>query len=644
MSVDTLSQKGTNDPVVQEAHKYKQYFALLRSPLWIYLIIALAVRILLVIRSNGVIDGDEALVGIQAQHILRGELPIYFYGIPYFGSLEAYLVAFVFAIAGSSVWALRAEPTLLALVIVWLTWRFAAALADFAQLPAYARQQFLCAAALCAAVLPLYDAILEMRTFGGYVETFVLMLLLLHSVLQLTRAWCREASRHEFAWRWAGIGLVTGVGMWVDPIIISAVAAAALWMIGFCAYKTACLQRQHTLREALFFIWEGLRWSPVAIPAYVIGCAPAIYWGAMHQWQNVTYMFNLGNNMSSLAPRIQAQYPDRLALSVGLVKLYGTCVVPRVLGGALPEEGGGLLTALHTLTLSVGVICTFATALLVGLSFYLHRSLLTHARRLAALPLLFGASTVFFFCTSTAAVQGLGCGRDMAGRYATPLMLSLPFFFATIFTLLSMCIHADNARSRREPTGRVECMQHLVSVSAFHRPSRGIAQGALCSVLLIFCFAQAATYGLTDAGYTFQSPYCTRAPANNDPIIAYLVQEHIRYAWAANWVGYPLVFKMGGSITVADPQPVMKHMVYFNRFPADVQAVLHARRSSFLVMVSHGDRHPKLLRMFDEMRVTYHAVFFSSEPGTDILVVTPVSRSVSPFEAEAYFGIFHCSS
>jgi hypothetical protein len=44
------------------------------------------------------------------------------------------------------------------------------------------------------------------------------------------------------------------------------------------------------------------------------------------------------------------------------------------------------------------------------------------------------------------------------------------------------------------------------------------------------------------------------------------------------------------------------------------------------------------------MRVTYHAVFFSSEPGTDILVVTPVSRSVSPFEAEAYFGIFHCSS
>lgn len=644
MSVDALFQKGTNDPVVQEVHKCKRCFALSRLSLWLCIVIALAVRILLVIHSNGMIDGDEALVGIQAQHILHGERPIYFYGIPYFGSLEAYLVAFVFAIAGSSVWALRAEPMLLALVIVWLTWRFAAALADFAQLPAYARQQFMGVAALYAAVLPLYDVVLEMRTFGGYVETFVLMLLLLHSVLQLTRAWGRGASRHEFAWRWAGIGLVIGVGMWVDPLIISAVAAAALWIMGFCVYKTACWRRQDSLRGALFFILEGLRWSLVAIPAYVIGCAPALYWGAMHQWQNVTYILNLGDNMSSLAPSIRAQYPDRLALSVGLVKLYSTCVGPRVLGGALPAEGGGLLTVLHALTLSVGVICTLATVLLVGRSFYVRRSLLIHARQLAFLPLLFGASTAFFFCTSTAAMQGLGCERDMAGRYATPLMLSLPFFFATIFTLFSMYIHADNARMRREPMSRVERRQHLASVSAFHQPSRRVAQGALFSVLLIFCFAQAATYVLTDGGYAFQSPYCTRAPINNEPIITYLVQQHIRYAWAPNWVGFPVVFKMGDRITIADPQPVMKHMVYFNRFPADVQAVLHARNPSFLVMVSHGDRHPKLLQMFDEMGVTYNAVFFSSEPETDILVVTPVSRSVSPFEAKAYFGIFHCSS
>src|SRR5207245_6144473 len=95
-----------------------------------------------------------------------------------------------------------------------------------------------------------------------------------------------------------------------------------------------------------------------------------------------------------------------------------------------------------------------------------------------------------------------------------------------------------------------------------------LAQRALFSILLVYLCTQTITYGIADAGHTFQSPYCTHAPANNDPIIAYLRQNHIRYAWAPNWVGFPMVFKTNGSITLADPQPAMKNMAYFNRFPA----------------------------------------------------------------------------
>jgi hypothetical protein len=85
--------------------------------LWLCLLLALVVRVWLVARTNGVIDGDEVLVGVQAEHILRGELPIYFYGQPYMGSLEAYLVALFVAIGGPSAWTLRAEPLLLSLVV-----------------------------------------------------------------------------------------------------------------------------------------------------------------------------------------------------------------------------------------------------------------------------------------------------------------------------------------------------------------------------------------------------------------------------------------------------------------------------------------------------------------------------------------------
>src|SRR5450755_824043 len=69
--------------------KRKNWSTVVLSPLWLCLFLAIAVRILLIVHTNGVIDGDESLVGIQAQHILRGERPSYFYGIPYFGSLEA---------------------------------------------------------------------------------------------------------------------------------------------------------------------------------------------------------------------------------------------------------------------------------------------------------------------------------------------------------------------------------------------------------------------------------------------------------------------------------------------------------------------------------------------------------------------------
>ncbi len=85
-------------------------------PLLFCLLIAVVVRAFIVIHTQGFIDGDEALVGIQAEHILRGEFPIYFYNQPYMGSLEAYITAGIFAIVGPSVWALRAEPILLSLV------------------------------------------------------------------------------------------------------------------------------------------------------------------------------------------------------------------------------------------------------------------------------------------------------------------------------------------------------------------------------------------------------------------------------------------------------------------------------------------------------------------------------------------------
>src|SRR5436189_263651 len=103
-------------------------------PVLCCVLIALLLRLWLVVRAGGTVNGDEALVGIQAQQILRGERPVYFYGQVYMGSLEAYLIAAIFALFGSSAWTLRVEPLILSLCIVWLTCKLAALLAQEAGL------------------------------------------------------------------------------------------------------------------------------------------------------------------------------------------------------------------------------------------------------------------------------------------------------------------------------------------------------------------------------------------------------------------------------------------------------------------------------------------------------------------------------
>ena len=627
-----------------------------RIVLGVCLLLALLVRVWLVARTNGVIDGDEVLVGVQAEHILRGELPIYFYGQPYMGSLEAYLVALFVAIGGPSAWTLRAEPILLSLVVVWLTWKLAAALAGAAQLPPSARLAFMTVAALIAAIPPLYDGILELRTYGGYIETFILMLLLLLSALRLTSRWHEGASRREIALRWSGIGLIAGLGFWIFPLIISAVLAAAAWIAGDRLLEII-RQRRAIVAAPGRCALAALKGSVLAlgaIPASLVGFAPALYWGATHQWQNISYILGLGVSANRYASIRQ------------VTGSYITCVAPRVISGALPKEAP-LLAVLHSPLLVVGGLCMFASAALVGIALLSQHPLLLRLQQLVTLPLLFAACTALIFCTSKASVYVvISCNYDIAGRYATPLVLALPFFFAAVFTMaiMSISVGAGVGMTRGGglygrppwPTGLRWPSRNAGQPRAYPSPGQDVARVAptftvvpglgmlaqciLFVFLLTYVGTQAWTYGLADPGRTFQPAYCLEAPASNEPIIAYLQQEHVSYAWASNWLAYGIVFKTNGSIIAADPQPFLPRSPNIDRIPANTAAVRHADRPALLVFVHHNDAQPLLLQYLDKQRVTYRAARFPSQPGIDVLIVTPLSRTVSPFESPVFQNIF----
>jgi hypothetical protein len=187
----------------------------------------------LIVHTNGVLAGDEAMVGIQAEHILCGEHPLYYYGQPYMGSFQMYVIAGIFLVRGPSVWAMRLEPLLISLVIVTLTRYFSAALTDAAQLSARPKMLFMTLASLLAAFPHLYDTVEEMRTTGGYVEAFMIMLWLLFCAFRLTQRWGAEVATRELALRCAGIALLVGVGFWIDPLVVYALLTIALWIGGF---------------------------------------------------------------------------------------------------------------------------------------------------------------------------------------------------------------------------------------------------------------------------------------------------------------------------------------------------------------------------------------------------------------------------
>ncbi|EFH83777.1 hypothetical protein [Ktedonobacter racemifer] len=609
----------------------KRWYTWLLSPLWLCLLVAVIIRIWLIMRTHGTLDGDEALLGIQAEHILQGERPIYFYGIPYFGSLEAYVAAILFAIFGPSVTALRAETTAFSLVLVSLTWWLASLLAKAARLPLYARRCFIIVAALVAALPPLYDGIVELRTGGGWIESFVLMLLLLISVYRLTTRWHEGAYNRELALRWAGVGFIVGFSMWIYPLVSVAIVAAALWVIiDRFAEIIKRVRASEPIPIALMHSLKGLLLAVTAIPACVVGFTPGIIWGATHQWQNIRYIFGLGGGWTI----------HRLHTVAQVASSYTTCVGPRIISGATPLESG-LLTVIHSPLLIIGVLCTLGSVVLIAGSFIWHYPVLLRARRLATLPALFGTASAVLFCVSSASASILiSCQDDFGGRYAAPLVMALPFFFATIFTLLSMSIYEK--RPGRQTGGATHATDVQLS-SGTSRQRTSVALVGLFVLLFAYLAGQTTTYGLTNPDLAFQSPWCTIAPANYEPIIAYMEQEHIQYAWATNLLAYPISFKTNNKIIMADPVAIMHPDAIINRIPSYTDAVNNADRPSFLIFVKHGDPHPDLLQVLDGEHVTYKTALFPSQPGVDVMVVTPLSRTISLLESNN-LDIFYCSA
>jgi len=251
-----------------------------RIYLLVLMLLGLALRLDLLIASNWVIDGDEAIVGLMAQHLATGKassIPVFYYGQNYMGSLEPLMVAVLFWLTGdtaSSVllklvpltWSIALIPLgyLLACSMFGAGERSTQRLPSFKEKPDFSRDLCGLAAAAYLALPPAPLMIWSTMARGGFIEVVVMATL----ALLLAIKW---QERRPLTLT-ASIGLVLGLGWWTNNQIIYALLPIGLWM--------------------LVNIWRSVAWPllPLTIQL-LIGLAAFILGGLPFWWFNLTNDF-----------------------------------------------------------------------------------------------------------------------------------------------------------------------------------------------------------------------------------------------------------------------------------------------------------------------------------------------------------------
>lgn len=190
------------------------------------IVCAAILRIILAYNDWPQLNSDEGVMGIMARHIQTGEHPIFFYGQNYMGALEAYVGASLFPYFGSSTFSLRLGLVLLFILFLVCLYILTTRL--------YTKRFALFVLLLLSLGS---NAVFsrQLNAIGGYVEILLCGTLSFLLVLLLSLSTTHQNSSH--VWRSIGYtvwGIIIGVGIWSDLLILPVIVCSALLLMCFC--------------------------------------------------------------------------------------------------------------------------------------------------------------------------------------------------------------------------------------------------------------------------------------------------------------------------------------------------------------------------------------------------------------------------
>jgi 4-amino-4-deoxy-L-arabinose transferase-like glycosyltransferase len=240
----------------------------------IIVLFALGWRFFLIAHNWPVSNSDESVIDLMAVHILRKhELPIFFYGQNYMGSLQAYLGAFFMWLLGPSVFAVR-----LGLLLLFACYLFCM---YFLVRLLYTRTYALFTIALLsigsAGVVQV-----PLTAIGGYTET-----LLFGAAIFLFTCWLALKPPVEGMKRaliYGLLGIVVGLAVWSDQLILPGIFGAALMLLLHC--------RREFRSKYMLYLLVGV----------IIGALPLIIYNIQSPEQNTLVV--LFGTVGYAAPRL----------------------------------------------------------------------------------------------------------------------------------------------------------------------------------------------------------------------------------------------------------------------------------------------------------------------------------------------------
>jgi hypothetical protein len=238
--------------------KFLKRIHISKNERWMFAIVAAATlaRFLLIYFNWPVTNSDEGNMGLLALHVaFQGDHPTFFYGLPYMAPLEGYIAAPLFKIFGVSLFTLR----------IGLLPLFAAFLICMFYLTRLLYTEIFALSIVILLSLGSYAIIyLQIKAVGEYPETdlFAALIPLLASWLALTSyPSIRDEvsqSKQKRILIYSLLGLIVGLALWVDFLILPIVATAGLLLLLFC------------FRELLS--WKGLS----LLLGVIVGAFPLI--------------------------------------------------------------------------------------------------------------------------------------------------------------------------------------------------------------------------------------------------------------------------------------------------------------------------------------------------------------------------------